>query len=170
MSEVARPPRAVLDTDVIFSRVLYELFGRLAIEHEVLSLIWSDELLNEAHRVLVDRKPLPPQSAERWMSYLRTAFPDGHVDLATPTMQTDLSSFTSDADDEHICALALAGEATLLLTFDHGYKRAAFAERGVEVAEPDEFLWGCSTSSRQWCSPSSRRRLPRGAAVDPRAS
>jgi predicted nucleic acid-binding protein len=120
----------------------YELFGRLAIEHEVLSLIWSDELLNEAQRVLVDRKPLPSPSAERWVSYLRTAFPDGHVDLATRTVEADLSSFTSDADDEHICALALAGEASLLLTLDHGYERAALAARGVEVAEPDEFLSG----------------------------
>ncbi|MBS1870025.1 MAG: PIN domain-containing protein [Actinobacteria bacterium] len=140
MSEDAQPPRAVLDTDVIFSRVLYELFGRLAIEHEVLSLIWSDELLREAQRVLIDRKPLPPPSAERWVSYLRSAFPEGRVDLRALPVGVDLSSLTSDADDEHVCALAVAGDANLLVTFDHGYDRTTLRTHGVEIAEPDEFL------------------------------
>jgi predicted nucleic acid-binding protein len=151
----------------------------------VLSLIWSDELLNEAQRVLVDRKPLPSPSAERWVSYLRTAFPDGRVDIATRAVRADLSSFTNDADDEHVCALALAGEATLLLTFDHGYERAALAERGIEVAEPDEFLsglldeqpsaalavietqasaWGGGRSAGELIDALERARVPRFAA------
>jgi hypothetical protein len=44
----ALPPRAVLDSDVIFSRVLYELFGRAAATAGLLTLLWSDELLAEA--------------------------------------------------------------------------------------------------------------------------
>jgi len=54
----ALPPRAVLDSDVIFSRVLYELFGRAAATAGVLTLLWSDELLAEAKRALIERKPL----------------------------------------------------------------------------------------------------------------
>jgi hypothetical protein len=48
LSDDARLPRAVLDTDVIYSRVLHELIGRLAYQERLLTLIWSDELLNEA--------------------------------------------------------------------------------------------------------------------------
>jgi hypothetical protein len=81
----AVPPRAVLDSDVIFSRVLYELLGRAAASARLLTLVWSDELLEEAKRVLVERKPLPAAVAERWVAYLRDAFPDGRVDLS----QTD---------------------------------------------------------------------------------
>jgi hypothetical protein len=55
LSEPERPPRAVLDADVIFSRVLYELLGRLALQQRLLTLIWSDELLAEAKRVLMAR-------------------------------------------------------------------------------------------------------------------
>lgn len=142
LSDVAGPPCAVLDTDVIFSRVLYELFGRLAIEHEVLRLIWSEELLIEAQRVLVERKSLPPRSAERWVSYLRSAFPDGRVELEGLGTAVDLSSLTSDADDQHVCALALTGRADLLLTFDHGYDRTALKTHGITAIEPDEFLTG----------------------------
>ena len=53
------PPRAVLDTDIIFSRVLHELIGRIAVDLRLLTLIWSDELLAEARRVLVREESCP---------------------------------------------------------------------------------------------------------------
>jgi hypothetical protein len=59
LNEAARPSRAVLDTDVIFSRVLHELFGRIATELRLLTLIWSDELIAEGEGALIDRKPMP---------------------------------------------------------------------------------------------------------------
>jgi hypothetical protein len=83
LSERERPPRAVLDTDVIFSRVLYELLGRLALQQRLLTLIWSDELLVEAERVLAARKPLPAAAAAQWGGYLHEAFPRERVDLDT---------------------------------------------------------------------------------------
>jgi len=72
---LSEPQRAVLDTDVIFSRVLYELFGRLALQQRLLTLVWSDELLAEAERVLAARKPLPAAVAAQWVGYLREVFP-----------------------------------------------------------------------------------------------
>jgi hypothetical protein len=62
-SDGASPPRAVIDTDVIYSRVLHELIGRLAYQERLLTLIWSDQLLNEAKRILLERKPVPEQAA-----------------------------------------------------------------------------------------------------------
>jgi len=47
------PPRAVLDSDVVFSRVLHDLLGRHATGPRLLTLIWSDELLAEARSALV---------------------------------------------------------------------------------------------------------------------
>jgi hypothetical protein len=73
---VSPPPRAVLDSNVIFSRVLYELLGRVVASLRLLDLIWSDELLAEAERVLIERKLLTPEQASRWVGYLRDAFPD----------------------------------------------------------------------------------------------
>ena len=142
MSERERPPRAVLDTDVIFSRVLYELLGRLALQQRLLTLIWSDELLVEAERVLAARKPLPAVAAARWVGYLREAFPRHRVDLDTLEAGVDLGSLTSDPDDQHICALAVAGGAELLLTFDHGYQQPALEALGVTVLDPDAYLTG----------------------------
>jgi len=142
LSESQRAPRAVLDTDVVFSRVLYELFGRLALQQRLLTLIWSDELLAEAERVLAARKPLPAAVAAQWVGYLREAFPQERVDLDTPKVGIDLGSLTSDPDDEHVCALALAGGAELLLTFDRGYRRTELEALGVTVRDPDAYLVG----------------------------
>ena len=52
-------PRAVLDTNVIFSRVLHELFGRLATTGNLLELIWSDDLVDETTRVRVTTRASP---------------------------------------------------------------------------------------------------------------
>lgn len=38
LSDTTGPPRAVLDSDVIYSRVLHELFGRLAHQERLLTL------------------------------------------------------------------------------------------------------------------------------------
>lgn len=140
MSEQERPPRAVLDTNVIFSRVLYELLGRLALQQRLLTLIWSDELLAEAERVLMARKPLPAAAAAQWVGYLRRAFPRERVDLATLDAGVALGSLTTDSEDEHVCALAVAGGAELLLTFDRGYQRVELQALGVAVLDPDTYL------------------------------
>lgn len=80
LSSDSRLLRAVLDADVIFSRVLHELFGRLAHERRLYDLIWSDELIDEAVRALVERKPTEESVARRWVERLTDAFPDGRVD------------------------------------------------------------------------------------------
>lgn len=130
----------MLDTDVIFSRVLHELFGRIASELRLLTLIWSDELLAEAQRVLVERKPLAPVVADRWVGYLRDAFPDGRVDLAVEGLAPDLSRMTSDPADQHVVKLAIVGRADRLITADEGYEREALKEHGIDVQTPDAFL------------------------------
>ncbi len=52
----------------------------------------------------------------------------------------DLTTLTTDPGDHHICALAIAGHADLLLTFDQGYVSESLAEHGIQVLTPDAFL------------------------------
>ncbi len=140
MSDDARPPRAVLETDIIYSRVLHELIGRIAYQERLLTLIWSEELLDEAKRILVERKPMPEEAAERWVDYMRQAFPDQHIQIDQLPAEVDLTTLTTDPGDHHICALAIAGHADLLLTFDQGYHSKSLAEHGIRVLTPDAFL------------------------------
>jgi len=125
---------------VVFSRVLHELLGRIAAELRMLTLIWSNELISEIERVLIERKPMSPEAARRWAGYLRDAFPDERVDVTRLPPDVDLGQLTRDPGDEHVCALAIAGRADLLLTMDRGYLAPGLREHGIDVRKPDEFL------------------------------
>jgi hypothetical protein len=115
------PPRIVLDSSILFSRVLHELFGRLALEAALFAIVWSDELLAETKRLLIERKPVTEPVAERWVIYLRDAFPQGRITLPDEH-PVDLATLTSDPDDAHVCALVLASAPVTLITADEGFK------------------------------------------------
>jgi predicted nucleic acid-binding protein len=134
------PPRAVLDSDIVFSRVLHELMGRVAKRLGLLDLVWSKELLAEARRSLVEKKGLSEQAATRWVGYLPQNFPHGEEDFTDAAVSADLGALTDDPDDHHVCHLAIASGASYLFTHDRGYLRAALQGHGVEVTAPDPFL------------------------------
>jgi len=134
------PPTVVLDTNVVFSRVLHELLGRSANTGDLLELIWSDELIAETTRVLIEEKGLDRERAEVWAGLMADVFPAGRVDISLVPSDLDLTTLTSDDDDQHICALAVAGGADYILTFDKSFDQPALQALGISVAEPDVFL------------------------------
>jgi predicted nucleic acid-binding protein len=133
-------PRAILDTNVIFSRVLHELIGRVATTGSLLEFVWSDELVEETMRVLVEDKGLSLENAELWVGLMTDAFPAGRIDIAQVPPGLNLATLTSDDGDQHICALAVAGAADYLFTFDKSFNRPALRALDIEVVEPDVFL------------------------------
>lgn len=133
-------PRAVLDADIIFSRVLHELMGRLGSGARLFDLIWSEELLGEAKASLMEHKGLSDEVAEKWVDHMRREFPNGRVDIAEAPESLDLASLTRDADDVHVCALAIVGNADYLFTFDRGYLSEPLGVHGVDLPDLDEFL------------------------------
>ena len=134
------PPKAVLDTNVVFSRVLHELLGRAATTGDLLAFLWSDELVAETIRVLMEQKGLDREHAELWVGLMTDAFPAGRVDISLIPSGLDLLTLTSDKDDEYICALAVAGGADYILTFDKSFELEVLGALGIEVVEPDVFL------------------------------
>lgn len=140
MSEPNRPRRAILDADIIYSRVLHELMGRVARRLRLLDLFWSEELLAEARKSLVEKKGLTDDAAQRWVDHIPQNFPAGHVKVDERLSTIDLSSLTSDPGDRHVCALALASHADYLFTHDRGYLREGLRRHGIDVAAPAVFL------------------------------
>lgn len=136
----AGPPRAVLDADIIYSRVLHDLMGRVAGRLELLELVWSRELLAEAKQALVQRKGLAEDAAQRWIEHIPRNFPDGRIELDEASSTIDFGSLTTDPEDIHVCALAVASGANYLFTHDRGYLQDGLLHHGVEVLTPDEFL------------------------------
>jgi predicted nucleic acid-binding protein len=140
LSDSIAPPRAVLDSDVIFSRVLHDLFGRLATGPRLFTLIWSEELLAEARSALIRRKPVSAEVADRWVGYLSSSFPAEQVDLRGRDVAAATPAATTDPDDAHVCTLAIAGRAELLITADRGYLADVLQRDGVTVVTPDAIL------------------------------
>jgi predicted nucleic acid-binding protein len=130
----------VLDTDILFSRVLHDLFGRLALQLRRFGLLWSDELLAEAKRKLIEEKALSSAVAERWVGLLAENFPVGRVEIADALDRLDFTALTADPGDHHVCALAVAGNADYLITRDQGYLPDGLRRHGVEVVAPDDLL------------------------------
>ena len=130
----------MLDADILFSRVLHDLFGRLALSLELFDLLWSDELLAEARRKLIEEKALSAEAAERWVGYLANSFPAGRVEIADAPAGLDFAELTADPDDHHVCMLAVAGHADYLITRDQGFSPDGLREHGVEVVAPDDLL------------------------------
>ncbi len=131
--------RVVIDSNIIFSRTLYELMGSLGSVALLYDIIWSDELLREAELSLIRRKNLEAHVARIWVDRLRQEFPWGRVDLGQTTAANP-SDLTQDPDDEHVVRLALAGGADYLFSFDRGYNRDLLSQLGVSVESPDLFL------------------------------
>lgn len=114
--------------------------GRVGTDARLINIYWSEELLAEAAAALKAGKDVSNEVATRWVDRLRTAFPDGHCDISTVDPEIELASLTSDPNDEHVCALALAAKASYLFTFDDGYDGAALQALGIRVQDPDDFL------------------------------
>lgn len=130
----------MLDADILFSRVLHDLFGRIALSLELFDLLWSDELLAEARRKVIEEKALSAEAAERWVGYLAESFPAGRIEIADAPAGLNFAELTADPDDHHVCALAVAGNADYLITRDQGYSLDGLRRHGVEVVAPDDLL------------------------------
>lgn len=140
MSRADPPPRAVIDADIIYSRVLHDLMGRVAGRLGLLNLVWSRELLAETKQALIESKGLAEDAAQRWVDYLPRNFPDGETSIEEVLRSPSLDALTNDPGDRHVCALAIASGASYLFTHDRGYLADGLAAHGIEVSDPDTFL------------------------------
>jgi hypothetical protein len=75
--------RVFVDTATLYPISIADLVLRLA-EIGIFELIWSDHLLDEIERVLVERKRLPRPAAAYFCACIRETFPAGEY-LERPT-------------------------------------------------------------------------------------
>ena len=139
------PFRAVLDANVLFPFSLRDTLLRLA-EPEPAPApaplyipLWSDRILEEMVRNLVEDGRMDQERADRLASLMRSAFEEASVsDEAIAALE---ESMTNDPGDRHVLAAAVAGGAEAIITFnlDH-FPPEACEPFGVEATHPDEFL------------------------------
>jgi predicted nucleic acid-binding protein len=128
---------AVLDACVLYPFSLRDTLLRLA-EQELYVVRWSDRILEEVRRNLVENRITEDQAAGL-LAAMRDFFPEAHipgnaVDELEPAM-------TNDPKDRHVLAAAVAAPAEAIVTFNlDDFSEAACAPYGVVPVHPDDFL------------------------------
>ena len=126
-----------VDTATLYPVSLADLVLRLA-ELGMFELVWSDHLLAEVERVLVEYKGLAAERAAYFCECIRRAFPEGRV--APEAYLPLVASRTGPDPDDHVhSAAAVVGGATIVLSADKkGYPPADIAP--ARRRDPDAFL------------------------------
>jgi predicted nucleic acid-binding protein len=132
---VTPPRRVVLDTDVLFSRVYHETYGRLGAERVVV-VVWSEAILAELERVL-RRHERSAAYAAAVCGFVRAGFPDSRIETADDVGR----ALVDDPADAHVAAAAITGGVEAIATHNRrDYREDALSSRGIAVIDPVEHL------------------------------
>jgi predicted nucleic acid-binding protein len=130
--------RAVLDACVLYPTVLREILLGVA-ARGLYEPLWSDRILREWTRAADKIGPGAMAQAEGEAVLARAAFP-----RATLREQPNIEARVTlpDPNDEHVLAVAIAGHADAIVTFNaQDFPRPVLAEFGLQRRDPDGFLW-----------------------------
>lgn len=128
------PFSAVLDANVLYPFSLRDTLLRLA-ELELYTALWSERILDEMHRNLVEHRLTDAQAASIEAA-MRAAFEEAAVDPAE--IERLEPAMTNDPKDRHVLA---AADSELIVTFNLAdFPPDACEPVGVEAIHPDEFL------------------------------
>jgi hypothetical protein len=127
---------AILDACVIIPAPLNATLLRAA-QAGLYRVLWSDEILEEARRNLVESGLTDEPGARRRIAAMRAAFPDALVTGYQPMTQ----QLPIDAKDRHVLAAAVVGGAPEIVTFNlRHFPRSALSPFGIAAISPDGFL------------------------------
>ena len=124
---------AVLDADVLFPMVLRDTLLRAAAAG-CFRMHWSDRILDEVTRNLVEDYGMSPDKATALRTVMDEAFPDANVG-GWEDIEPDMPNHPKD---RHVAAAAVAiGAATIVTSNIHDF---AQLPQGIIAMRPDQFL------------------------------
>jgi predicted nucleic acid-binding protein len=130
--------KVVLDANVLYPFSLRDTLLRLA-ERELYVLAWSERILDEVGRNLVEDGRTDAATAARLQAAMRSAFPEALID-ADAIAATE-PAMTNDPGDRHVLATAVVAGAEGIVTFNaRHFPAAALAPFGKQQIDPDDFL------------------------------
>lgn len=129
--------RVLLDACVLVPYDLSNLLLTLA-EQELFTPLWSQEILEETERALIEKLSVTAEKAHGRISRMQEAFPEAMVE----NHQGLVKAMTCHRKDRHVLAAAVKGDAQVIVTANlKDFPEASVKPYGVEVSHPDSFLW-----------------------------
>jgi predicted nucleic acid-binding protein len=126
----------VLDACALIPMALCDTLLRAA-SAGMYRLYWTEDILEEVRRNLVENGLTSEQGAQDRVSIMRQAFPEASV----TGYHRIVDSMTNDPKDRHVLAAAVTASAQLIVTQNLGdFPATALAPYNLEAQSPDEFL------------------------------
>lgn len=130
------PLTVVLDADVLIAAPMRDTLLRAA-HAGLYRARYSEEILEEVRRNLVEKRGLSIDAARRNVDRLR-AFP--HKELVAE-YSILIPTVTNDPEDRHVLAAAIRGKADVIVTANvRHFPPAALDPYGIQAQIPDKFL------------------------------
>jgi predicted nucleic acid-binding protein len=130
---IPAPFKVVLDANVLYPFSLRDTLLRAASEG-LFQLYWSDQILEEARRSLVNSGRMTDDRATRLRSIMEEAFPEAMVTGHEPL----IAAMKNDEKDKHVVAAAVKAGAQVIVTSNLKHFREL--PEGIEAQSPDDFL------------------------------
>lgn len=131
-----RRPVAVIDACVLANQSVGDLMLRLAEDPILIIPRWSDKILEEVRRTH-QRLGWPDEIAGSWQEAVWTSFPEAMFEAKRDIV----SRLTNQAKDRHVLGTAIAGQASIIVTFNlRDFKPADLAPWKVTAVHPDRLL------------------------------
>ncbi len=127
---------AVLDACVLIPLPLCDTLLRAA-ERGMYRVHWSEDILSEVERNLIEQLNVPPEKAARRLLLMQEAFEEALVAGYQPIVQ----NMTNHANDRHVVAAAIVSGSQVIVTANlQHFPERSLEPYGIEAQSPDEFL------------------------------
>ena len=132
---MANPIVAVLDTCVLYPATIRDTL-LLAAETGAFQLRWTDQIIIELRRNLIENRAAPAMNVERMLASFAEFFDDGRV----TGYERHVAGLENDPKDRHVVAAAIEGGAGFIVTENLKDFPAARLPRGILAVAVDDFL------------------------------
>ena len=129
-------PVALLDANIFPAVWLLDVMLTLD-EEQVIDAVWSERILEEARRALIERRGRTPEQADRLLSFITPMNPT-HCIYGWSHLERTLD--LPDSDDRHVLAASLMADADFIVTYIKDFPPTTLERYAVEAVHPDEFL------------------------------
>lgn len=130
-------PVALLDANVFPTTWLLDILLTLD-EHNLIDAAWSERILDEVRRTLVERQHRNPAQADRFLNAIRSMNPT-HCAYGWEPRESLLD--LPDPDDRHVLAAALVTDADYIVTYNlKDFSQKQLDQYSVKAIHPDDFL------------------------------
>lgn len=127
----------VLDACVLANNGVADLLLRLAEGPRLYLPLWTEEIIQETNRTLLNKLGWPPHLVASRESEMRKHFPEAWVTGHEPLVQCAMN----EPKDRHVLAAAIRAKAEVIVTFNlKHFPESALTPWGIVAKHPGEFL------------------------------